>query len=310
MPRGSRASKGRGLTRRERREAAARPGAVQVGQPTDAPPPRLTSRRDRAAARLGRAEPTVDYDRAPKRRFVGWLAHDGRKRLMYSAVVVLAGFLTLVIGVGWWLAARPPAWWAEVDTASDEVVSISRAVENWAVSTMTRQHPADARWAVTIDEAEANAWLAVRLPLWVESEYGPWPDRIRSVRIRFHDGRVIVGADIREPGADQPRVVAAALELDVDQDGTARAGIGWTQINRLKLPGAIGLKRLSDWIDSAGEGEIAAGLSELVRGELNAESLGWRLEDGRVVTVHAIDVEGGRLRLTCSTSAATARSQR
>jgi hypothetical protein len=310
MARGSRASKGRGPTRRERREAAARAKREGRNQETEESPKKLTTRRERAAARVRRDGRADRQQRTRSRAWRTLLGRESRSRLVYSGVVVLAAVLTLAIGVGWWLAARPPGWWAEVDTASPGVVSTSRAVENWAVSTMTRQHPHEERWAVTITEEDANAWLAVRLPLWVESEYGEWPEGIRSVRVRFHDGRVIVGADIREPGAKEARVVAAALEVEIDEDGSAQAGIGWTQINRLKLPGAIGLNRLSEWIDSAGEGEIADRLGELVRGELNAEALDWRLEDGRRVTVHDIRIEGGELSLTCSTSAAPVRTQR
>lgn len=310
MARGSRASKGRGPTRRERREAAARAKRGGRSQETEEAPKKLTTRRERAAARLARSGRTDRSSRSRRRGVRGLLATEARRRVLYSGVVVLAAVLTLAIGVGWWLASRPPGWWAEVNTSEPSVISTSRAVENWAVSTMTRQHPHEQRWAVTITEDDANAWLAVRLPLWVESEYGRWPEGIRSVRVRFHAGRVIVGADIREPGAEDARVVAAALEVDIGEDGSARAGIGWTQINRLKLPGVIGLNRLSEWIDSAGEGEIAERLGELVRGELNAETLDWRLEDGRRVTVHSIRSEGGELSLVCSTSAAPVRTRR
>jgi hypothetical protein len=78
------------------------------------------------------------------------------------------------------------------------------------------------------------------------------------------------------------------------------------QINRLKLPGSVGVSRLSEWLDSAGEDEIADQLASLIRGELESDTLGWKLEDGRRVTVHALHIDAGEVRLVCSTSAAMA----
>lgn len=225
-----------------------------------------------------------------------------RRRIVSGAVVALVALFTLVIGVGSWLARQPPSWWEEIDTESVTVISTSRAVENWAVSTMTRSRTPSEPWAVTLTEEDANAWLAVRLPLWVISERGEWPEGIRSVRIRFTDGLIVVGADIREPGTETPRVVAAAIRIGIDESGQASAAIDWTQINRLKLPGSVGVDRIRAWLEGASEDdEVAEQIASLMRGDLRSDSLGWKLEDGRRVRVHALAVEEGLVHLTCST---------
>jgi hypothetical protein len=310
MAKGSRASKGRGPTRRERREAAARAREQGREPGGGGSSERLSKRKQRAAANLIRQAERRERRQRSKRHGAGWVRRLGGSRVLYGGVLALAGLLTLAIGVGWWLAEQPPTWWSEVDAGSAEVERTSRAVENWAVSTMTRAYPDGERWAVTLTEEDANAWLAVRLPMWVISERGSWPEGIRRVRVRFHDGRIVLGADIRESDAGEPRVVAAALRLELDRDGMADLSVDWTQINRLKLPGALGVNRLGEWLDGAGEDAIASQLSALIRGELEADTLDWRLEDGRRVTVHAVRVESGRVHLTCSTASASASASR
>ncbi|MFU8828705.1 MAG: hypothetical protein ACNA8P_04625, partial [Phycisphaerales bacterium] len=219
MGRSSRASKGRGPTRRERR-AAAQTSGRQPQRTTPAPPPR-----PRRAARVR------------TRRLWKRLA---KRRILSSAIVALAALCTLAIGVGWWLASQPPGWWAEIDTEAPETIATSRDVENWAISTMTQGRTGNGLWAVTLTEDDANTWLAIRLPMWVISEHGKWPDGIHCVRVRFADDRIIIGADIRDPDSPTPRVIAAALKLHFNDSGAVRAQIEWTQFNRLKLPGAAG----------------------------------------------------------------------
>ncbi len=297
MARRSRASKGRGPTRRERRESEAGGRGPQAGSGEPADLTHLSKRKQRAARNIARQAELERQRGGPARPW--YIEH--RRRVVSGAVVALAALCTLVIGVGWWLAGHPPEWWDEVDTGSAEVVMTSRAVENWAVSTMTRSRDPGEPWAVTLTEDDANAWLGVRLPLWVESERGEWPEGIRSVRVRFRDGLIVVGADIREPGSETARVVAAAIRLSIDGDGAARASIEWTQINRLKLPGSVGVSRISEWIESAGDEEAADRIASLMRGDLSSDSLSWKLEDGRRVRVHGIRISDDQVELTCTT---------
>jgi hypothetical protein len=266
----------------------------------------LSKRKQRVAENLVRQSAGLNERKAHAPSWRTYLERALKQRIIQATVFALVALVSLMIGVGWWLAAHPPTWWQETDANSPQTRHTSRAVENWAVSTMTRAHPEGERWAVTLTEDDANAWLAVRLPMWVESEHGQWPEGIRSVRVRFHDGRIVLGADIREPGREEPRVVAAAFRLSVEENGQSSLDIDWTQINRLKLPGSVGVSRLSEWLDGAGEDEIADQLASLIRGELESDTLGWKLEDGRRVTVHALHVDAGEVRLVCSTSSAMA----
>ncbi|MFI4854722.1 MAG: hypothetical protein ACIAQF_07055 [Phycisphaerales bacterium JB065] len=304
MSKRSRASKGRGPTRRERREAEARARQKNRQISRSQASSTLSKRRQRAAENLARQAAGLTERTRRRPAWMMFFERVRKQRMIQLAALAMVAILTLMIGVGWWLATHPPHWWQETDAKSAQVRQTSRAVENWAVSTMTRAHPDGEPWAVTLTEEDANAWLAVRLPMWVESERGVWPEGIRSVRVRFHDGRIILGADIREPGDDQPRIVAAAFRLRIEENGKSSLDIDWTQINRLKLPGSVGVNRLSEWLNSAGEEEIADQLASLIRGELESDTLGWKLEDGRRVTVHALSIEAGEVRLVCSTNSA------
>lgn len=304
MGRGSRASKGRGPTRRERRDAA-RTEKTTPAPKSDGSKVQPQGWRGSLRQRTAGGVPLRIGARRVVRLVCTVTQRVLRARALHYTALTLAALVTLAIGVGWWLAHQPPSWWEEVDTASAQIISTSRDVENWAITTMTKGHDPGERWAVTLTEDDANTWLAVRLPMWIASERGSWPESVHRVRVRFTKDRLVIGADIREPGVDRPRVVAAALSVEVGATGIAQATIEWTQLNRLKLPGAAGVARLRSWIDHTSETDsLAAQAASLLRGDLTTDSLGWKLEDGRFITVHDIAFRDGEVRLTCSTAAA------
>jgi len=143
------------------------------------------------------------------------------KRLGQVALVLV--LLTLV---GAWMVQSKPGWWeppagaprggtrvaeeraTEASNANEHGGLLNhnsltladeraRALEQGLVSEFTRVRPAGEQWAIRVRSADANAWLALRLPQWLAHDRElPWPDGVDMVQLHLATGdRITLGAD-------------------------------------------------------------------------------------------------------------------
>jgi hypothetical protein len=198
------------------------------------------------------------------------------------AVALVAGALVAAIA----LAAMPPA---ERPTLPADAEARGAAFEQAIVAAVTKVRAGDegggargeAEWAIAIDPADINAWLATRLPKWVAHDDALAPVASASaVRLAAVDGAIAIEDRLGPFVASVrlvPRVEAGRLALDF---ATPRIG-------RLPVPGA------------------ASGLARAVRSQLEASeshtSVRFRLVDGRTVELREVSCSAGRIALGFAT---------
>jgi hypothetical protein len=169
----------------------------------------------------------------------GWLVFWDR-----HGVRVLAGAVGACV-VGWVVvmvvlhrAGTAPGWWPGLDPTAPEVIAEAEKVERAFANqvSMVREgagESADADWKVKVGSGSANAWLAVRLRAWVESEGVVWPEGVEQIRAGFAGDRVALGMRVTGGG-----VVWAQFTPEVRRDGSV-----W-----LKAHGAwVGTQRVPWW---------------------------------------------------------------
>ena len=72
------------------------------------------------------------------------------------------------------------------------------AFEQALAAELTKVRPAGEEWAISIDPADINAWLATRLPKWIEHDPGLASlAAARSARIAAVDGRLVLEDAVR-----------------------------------------------------------------------------------------------------------------
>jgi hypothetical protein len=182
------------------------------------------------------------------------------------------------------LAVLPPA---QTATLPPNPVARGEAFEQALAAALTKVRPAGEEWAVAIDPADVNAWLATRLPKWIEHDpsLAEFADAA-ALRIASTDGSLRV----EEPIADGWLRLSLPIEVGIEAGGL-RIGFGTARLGRLPIPG------------------IGAALAESVESELDGLDLATRapelpLADGRVVEVREISCEDGRVALRLATLAA------
>ena len=232
----------------------------------------------------------------------------GRRALV--AVLLTLVVLLTVAGLLWRAATSLPAWWAPPDASSEPVQQVGRAVEDGLSSLLTRpRSPEAARWAMTLKQADAQAWLATRLqPWWLHrTDADRWPKSVRAVQVHFRSGEVELCVALNGAAVES---VSLLLSPRVDEAGRLWLPAVGARVGRLPLPlgavlGSDGTLRgpLAGLLGgaSAQPPELASALASLGGAEPVAAPASMLLPDGRRVTLEGVQVLDGRLDLTLRT---------
>lgn len=174
--------------------------------------------------------------------------------------------LSLLLALAVWLVGRglraTPTWWDEPAAASADTADLARRVEGALGSQASARrdmdplrtpgdHPpetdpntlASEPWAFTLSVEQANAWLATRLRLWVESQGHTWPEQLAAVRVHFAGGRIIAGARLEREG--QNRYVTATMRPEVRDDGSLWLTAETITVGRVAMPASWVLDQAS-----------------------------------------------------------------
>jgi hypothetical protein len=219
-----------------------------------------------------------------------------------------------------WLETRLPKWVAGQVRASREVGGESAEVPGGAVVLASSAGGAGAPMETPGPDGRAGleelgeSGRRARIVEDAAGEGGAvegmrWPEEIRSVRVRFVAGEILIGARVERAGRSQ--VVGAALRPELRGDGSL-----WLVAQRVSVGG---LTVPASWVLREGGGgaeelvpealrdvPAAADFFRVFAGELPVvRDSSVRLSDGRRVRLMGIEsvqtTEGERLVLTCRT---------
>lgn len=161
-----------------------------------------------------------------------WRAHAGWALGGGIAACVLGWGLVLV---GLARAGASPDWWPGLDPTAPEVIAEAEKVERAFANQVSRVREEDAAggadWKVMVGSSSANAWLAVRLREWVESEGVVWPEGVEQVRAGFRGDRVALGMRVEGGG-----VVWAEFTPRVSRDGSVWLTAHGAWVGRQRVP--------------------------------------------------------------------------
>lgn len=197
--------------------------------------------------------------------------------------VAAGGLLAAIV-----LAFVPPAG---RPTLPEDAVTRGEALEQALVAAVTKvRDPAGESWAIAIDPADINAWLATRLPKWAahDPEFAPFA-RAAEVRVGSEAGAIVVESPIGPRVLGLVGTVRVPLEL-TEAGERLEATVDHARIGRLPVPLSLAA------FDSAG-----AFREELGRLEARHPDRRFRLSDGRFVEVRAIECEAGRIKILFAT---------
>jgi len=207
------------------------------------------------------------------------------------AIVLIAFGAIAALAV---LALIPPA---ARPVLPRDALARGEALEQALVAAVTKvRDPAGETWAIAIDPADVNAWLATRLPKWIAHDPSLAPfERATTVRISAADGALIVDAPVGPEVLGLVGTLRLPLALEDSPDARLIVDIGAARIGLLPVP-----------ISDAGWEAAGALADELARFEARYPERRFRLADGRFVEVRAISCEDGRIKIRFATLPAAA----
>lgn len=232
---------------------------------------------DSATSSNGRSAPGLDaIDPA--------LAHRirARRRAQRLALAALLALVALVAVLWVFLTAAPPWWQATRDTG-EAARTAAAELEQGVASEFTRvRGPGVQPWRVRLRAEDANAWLAARLPQWLQHDRSlPWPEGVGMPQLHLDEQGATLGAE------RDGRIASASWRVEPGAPGSRAARLvpEGAAVGRLPLPMAA---QVGSWFVP----ELASPLLLEVR-----------LGDGRTVRVVGAEFAPGEVVLDCETIA-------
>lgn len=214
-------------------------------------------------------------------------------------IALVAAALVLVV-----LAGRSPAW-ANAPLPADAATAAER-LENAAATQLTAPRPTDpaadpARWTstpweVSLQESDVNAWLAHRLPMWLEHRGMAAQGDSPHVVVSLEDGLVRVATQVRQ--GNDVRTLSADCVPRVDASGALWLDVRAVYLGSLRVPRSL--------LSGSGTPLPATGETRRVLDALDGEAplvspAVIDLEDGRRVRILSLTPVQDRLDVRCVT---------
>ncbi len=232
-----------------------------------------------------------------------------------GAGLLVAVCVLVLLGLG--LMRASPAWWRTVLREDPATIRLAKDVEARITNAIYEPHPivpSSARhaepgtlWNIEVDAPSANAWLNVRLPMWLanQKEQFRWPRDMTDLQVDFREKRVTLGASVR--AGDRVQVLTATIDPYVDDTGRLWLPASGVSLGRLDIPGP--------WVVRAVRAQAARYIPQRLRdlpetqmlfrafqGEIAlVNNAVFKLGDGRKVRVLDIQTRDGSLVITCRT---------
>lgn len=226
-----------------------------------------------------------------------------RRRRTGRILLALVAVTTLAVAWMWDQSRRPPEWYAPPAPDDAAVVVLAEQVEYGIVENFHKVRPDAAPWTVRIREHQVNAWLAVRLPEWLEGEESvAWPEALGTPQVQMSPDGIYLAVPIAGEGT--PRVVVTRIDARIEE-GTLRIDVERVGVGRLSVPGGAATTLLAVVDRFAADGMLADAFTEQIIAFAADPTLGeharFDLTDGRRIELLDIEIKEGALELTSRT---------
>ena len=219
------------------------------------------------------------------------------KRIVLLAILIA---VTAVAAAGLWawrLARAAPEWYAPPAIDDTESINIANDIE-YEVQQQLHFYEEDEAWELEVSQKEANAWLATRLPEWVQHEGGgQWPQGLGQPQIQLQDDAIDIAFAL---SADSPGEIVVARVRPQVSNGELRLSLAHVGVGQLTLPGSP-TERLLELLegslpDGRGASSAVHDIVSLLSGQRGIDAR-VDLSDGREVLVTDFQIRQGKLLL-------------
>ncbi len=242
------------------------------------------------------------------------LPHRTRRLVVGGAIsLVFTACVGVLIALA--LVRSSPRWWRTILREDPATVELARQVEADLARQINDHRPIPGApgetwksepWSVEINPVAANAWLNVRLPMWLANQRQEfhWPRNLSDLQVDFGPKEITIGARVRS--GDRYQVLTATLRPRIEESGKVWMPASWVNLGRLAVP--------ASWVLERARSGAAEYVPPTLRNLEQTQRL-FRAFEGREpitdrsaftmsgnhVRIVGIDVRDGNLVVTCQT---------
>lgn len=174
------------------------------------------------------------------------------RRLVVGGAVGLVFAACVGILITLALVRSSPRWWRTILREDPATVVLARQVEHKLIKLINDHPPIPGAagkpwkgdpWNVTLTPDETNAWLNVRLPMWLANRQRDfhWPRNLSDLQVDFGPEEITIGARVRS--GDRYQVLTATLRPRIEAGGKVWMPARWVNLGRLAVPASWVLER-------------------------------------------------------------------
>ena len=218
-------------------------------------------------------------------------------RLIVISLLALIGIGTLAALGAYRLSMTAPGWWRTVDAADTATITLAEDTEQAVTTTLYAKHELGSPWTVAVSAAQANAWVNVMLPRWLENQDIDTPEWVSQIQFHFDPEWIGCGVMVPDEQGRQRYVTLRARAL-VDDSGALWLRPVGASIGRVGMPLRWTFEEMARRAEGPAEREVVDAIRGLVP---VSDEIAVELGDGRVVRMLAARPDKGRLLVTCVT---------
>lgn len=228
-------------------------------------------------------------------------------RLLLALVGLTIVAIVVVVLVA---SSRSPAWYAPPPPDDPDATALAELVEHRLVEEVQRIRPEEERWTLRVTEEQVNAWLATRLPRWIDGRPElAWPEGLGVPQVSIGADGVQLAAPWRPEGAlggVLHGVLRGRVRIDAGENGMPVVRVEDLGLGAVPVPGGLPASAFEQVAESAAARDALAHLRAVLGapqplGDFGDEDGTFPIADGRRLSIESVRFEERTLRVTSRT---------
>lgn len=217
-----------------------------------------------------------------------------RTAKLVAALIVVALIVGTVLFLHW--SRKPPVWYQPPPADSPQVMKQADDFEYNLLAEAQSIRPVTEQWQVDVSQRDLNAWLASRLPQWLNQQQGvEWPEDLKPPQVRLDGENLHLAIDAG------PKTGGRVFTLTINpqmRDEQLWLDLQGVSAGRLPVSGAPAqvVIELVRTLAPGGDHEVTEALARILAGRQGVDPT-MELSDGRRIRLQNLHLHGSSVTL-------------
>jgi hypothetical protein len=213
---------------------------------------------------------------------------------LVAALIIVALIVGVVLFLHW--SRKPPVWYQPPQADSPKVLKQADDFEYNLLAQAQRIRPVTEQWALAVSQADLNAWLASRLPQWLEQQQGvEWPEDLKPPQVRLDGENLHLAIDAGPKTGGRVFTLTINPQMRDDRLWLDLQGVSAGRLPVRGAPAQVVIELIRS-LAPGGEHDGTEAIACILAGRQGVDPT-MELSDGRRIRLRKLTLRGGSLTL-------------